>query len=118
MKNCFKDRSQSNVFVLQDKMALNGCNGCFLSADEDDDIVCQSKTAGSAEMIKVWNFWSIAGINCCLVIPEYVYVVHYSLILILLTCSISVVSMYFQSVWKIVWILIRLLPPKPVDLNL
>ena len=44
-------------------MALNGCNGCFLSADEDDDIVCQSKTAGSAEMIKVWHFWSIAGIN-------------------------------------------------------
>ena len=66
MKNCFKDWSQSNVFVLQDKMALNGCNGCFLSADEDDDIVCQSKTAGSAEMIKVWHFWSIAGINCCL----------------------------------------------------
>ena len=34
-------------------MALNGCNGCFLSVDEDGDIVCQSKTAGTTEMIKV-----------------------------------------------------------------
>ena len=38
---------------------------------------------------------------------EYFYVLHSFPISILLTCSILVVSMYFQSEWKTVWILIR-----------
>ena len=38
---------------------------------------------------------------------EYFYVLHSSPIFILLTCTKSVVSMYFHSEWKTVWILIR-----------
>jgi len=34
-------------------MALNGCNGFFLSTDEDEDVVCSSKAAGDKEMIRV-----------------------------------------------------------------
>ena len=41
------------TFLFQNKMALNGCNGCFISVDDDGDIVCQSKSAGPKEMIKV-----------------------------------------------------------------
>lgn len=47
------------ALTLQGKMALNGCNGCFLTVDEDDDIVCASKTAGDKEMIKVIEFYSM-----------------------------------------------------------
>ena len=36
----------------------------------------------------------------------------------LLTCSILVVSKYYQSEWKIVWILNRWLHQKPADLDL
>ena len=39
-------------------------------------------------------------------------------IFILLTCSIPVVSMYFQSESKTVWVLIRWLHEKPADLDL
>ncbi|KAJ8298433.1 hypothetical protein KUTeg_024964 [Tegillarca granosa] len=35
------------------KMALNGSNNCFLSVDEERDIVCKSKTAGNSEMLKI-----------------------------------------------------------------
>lgn len=34
-------------------MALNGSNNCFLSYDDDGDIVCNSKKAGESEMLKV-----------------------------------------------------------------
>ena len=49
---------------------------------------------------------------------DYLYVLHSSLIIILLTCRISVVRLYFQSEWKIVWILIRWLHQNPADLDL
>ncbi|XP_076446275.1 protein FRG1-like [Babylonia areolata] len=40
--------------VFQDgQMALNGCNNCFVSADDDGDIVCMSTTAGDEQMIKL-----------------------------------------------------------------
>ncbi|PVD35239.1 hypothetical protein C0Q70_06520 [Pomacea canaliculata] len=40
--------------VFQDgKMALSGCNNCFVSYDSDGDIVCQSSKAGPKEMIKL-----------------------------------------------------------------
>ena len=45
-------------------------------------------------------------------------VLHSFPILMLLTCSITVVIMYFQSGWKTVWILIRWLLQKPADLDL
>ena len=34
-------------------MALNGCNNCFMSYDDDGDIVCTNKKAGDREMIRV-----------------------------------------------------------------
>ena len=34
-------------------MALNGCNGAFVSAEEDGQIICRNRTAGAEEMIKV-----------------------------------------------------------------
>ena len=34
-------------------MALNGSNNCFMSYDDDGDIVCTSKKAGDNEMITV-----------------------------------------------------------------
>ena len=34
-------------------MALNGCNSCFVSADDDGNIVCTSSTAGEEQIIKV-----------------------------------------------------------------
>ena len=46
------------------------------------------------------------------------YVLHSSLIFILLTCSIPVVSMYFQAELKTVLTLIRWLYQKPADLDL
>ncbi|XP_022079542.1 protein FRG1-like [Acanthaster planci] len=40
--------------VFQDgKMALMGCNNCFLSCNQHDDIVVSSTTAGPEEMIKI-----------------------------------------------------------------
>lgn len=47
------NREQFEPVFQEDKMALNGCNGCFLSVDEDGDIVCQNKTVGPAEVIKI-----------------------------------------------------------------
>lgn len=40
--------------VFQDgKLALSGCNNCFLSYNEDGNIVCQSHTAGPKEMLRL-----------------------------------------------------------------
>ena len=50
--------------------------------------------------------------------PGYLYVLHSSPIVILLTCSIPDISMYFLSEMKTVWILIRWLHQKPSDLDL
>ena len=49
---------------------------------------------------------------------EYFYVLHSSPIFTLLTCTIPIASMFFQSEWKTVWIKIRWLCWKPVDLDL
>lgn len=32
---------------------MNGCNGRFISASEDDEIICSRSKAGDGEMIKV-----------------------------------------------------------------
>ncbi|KAL8621069.1 hypothetical protein ACOMHN_040594 [Nucella lapillus] len=46
--------------VFQDgRTALNGCNNCFLSANEDGDIMCSASTAGEDQMIKLRNNLSI-----------------------------------------------------------
>ncbi|XP_071787245.1 protein FRG1-like [Asterias amurensis] len=40
--------------VFEDgKLALMGCNSCFMSCNEQDDIVASSSTAGPAEMMKI-----------------------------------------------------------------
>ena len=70
---------------------------------------------------KVWFSHVGAYFKCLFFNPyhtEYFYVLHSSPIHILLTCSIPVVSMYFQSEWKTVWILVRWLPQKPAYLDL
>ena len=46
------------------------------------------------------------------VIMLNIYILHSSPVSIMLTCSIPVVNMYFQSEWKTVWILIRWLCQK------
>ncbi|KAL4230863.1 Protein frg1 [Mactra antiquata] len=46
-------KEQWEPVFQEGQMALNGCNGCFISADEDDDIVCSNKTASEKEMIKI-----------------------------------------------------------------
>lgn len=46
-------KEQWEPVFQEGKMALNGSNGCFLAADEDEDVVCVSKKAGDNEMIKI-----------------------------------------------------------------
>ncbi|KAK7489862.1 hypothetical protein BaRGS_00018884 [Batillaria attramentaria] len=46
-------REQFEPVFQEGKMALNGCNSCFVTCDEDGDIVCSSSTAGPQEMIKI-----------------------------------------------------------------
>uniref|UniRef100_T1JA96 Protein FRG1 homolog n=1 Tax=Strigamia maritima TaxID=126957 RepID=T1JA96_STRMM len=41
------------VVFQEGKMAIQGSNNCFLSCNEDADIVCQSKVAGDDEVLKV-----------------------------------------------------------------
>ena len=43
-------------WLLQNKTALNGSNGCFVSFDEDDDIVCSSKSVKEGEVLRVSQF--------------------------------------------------------------
>lgn len=45
-------REQFEPVFQGEEMAINGCNNCFLSCDEDGDIVCTSRTAGPGEMVK------------------------------------------------------------------
>ncbi|XP_048776125.1 protein FRG1 homolog [Ostrea edulis] len=46
-------REQWEPVFQEGKMALNGSNGKFLSANRDDEIVCLTSKAGEQEMIKV-----------------------------------------------------------------
>ncbi|XP_046569053.1 protein FRG1-like isoform X1 [Haliotis rubra] len=46
-------REQWEPVFQEGKMALNGFNGCFLSANEDGAIMCESRKAGPDEMIKI-----------------------------------------------------------------
>ncbi|XP_013394469.1 protein FRG1 [Lingula anatina] len=44
--------------IFQDgKLALLGCNDCFVGVDEEGDVVCKSKVAGESEIVKM---------RCCL----------------------------------------------------
>lgn len=47
------NKEQWEPVFEEGKMALNGYNGCFVSIDEDEDVVCISKIAGPNEMIKI-----------------------------------------------------------------
>ncbi|XP_063413167.1 protein FRG1-like [Mytilus trossulus] len=46
-------REQWEPVFQEGRMALNGSNNCFLSYDDDGDIVCNSKKAGESEMLKI-----------------------------------------------------------------
>lgn len=46
-------REQWEPVFQEGKMALNGSNNCFMSYDDDGDIVCTSKKAGDNEMITI-----------------------------------------------------------------
>lgn len=46
-------REQFEPVFQEGEVALNGCNNCFLSCDEDGNIVCTSRTAGRGEMVKL-----------------------------------------------------------------
>ena len=73
---------------------------------------CENKT-----LVKISKFTALSVlVNPCH--AEFLYVLHSFPILILLTYSIPVVSMYFQSKWKMLWILIRWLHKKPADQDL
>ena len=65
-----------------------------------------------------WISWSIRFNNVNPCHAEYLYVLHSSLIIILLTCRIPVVNLYFQSDWKTVRILIGWLRQNPADPDL
>lgn len=46
-------REQWEPVFQEGKMALNGSNNCFMSFNDDGDIVCTSKKAGEREMLKI-----------------------------------------------------------------
>ena len=71
-------------------------------------------------LICTWKYWFslVVMYGKCILTLDMLNVLHSYLIFILLTCRIPVVSMHFQSVWKTVRILIRLLHQKPADLDL
>jgi len=46
-------REQFEPVFQEGKVAINGCNSCFLSCDSEGDIVFTSRTAGPGEMIKL-----------------------------------------------------------------
>lgn len=46
-------REQFEPVFQEGKMALNGCNNCFVSANDEGDIVCTSSAAGPEHMIKL-----------------------------------------------------------------
>ncbi len=41
------------VWCLQGKLALLGCNSCFMSVDDVGDVMCENKTATDSEIIQV-----------------------------------------------------------------
>ncbi|KAK7097927.1 protein FRG1-like [Littorina saxatilis] len=47
------NREQFEPVFQEGKMALNGCNNCFMSVNEEGDVVCMSSTAGDEQMIKL-----------------------------------------------------------------
>ncbi|KAK3100345.1 hypothetical protein FSP39_018459 [Pinctada imbricata] len=46
-------REQWEPVIQEGKMALNGTNGKFMAPNDEDDIVCESSTAGDSEMLKI-----------------------------------------------------------------
>ncbi len=42
-----------HVSIFQGKVALLGCNDCFLSVTDDNEVLCENKTVGEKEIIKV-----------------------------------------------------------------
>ncbi|KAL5012503.1 hypothetical protein ScPMuIL_011054 [Solemya velum] len=46
-------REQWEPVFQESELALNGCNGRFLSVSKEGDVVCESKTAGTDQIIKI-----------------------------------------------------------------
>ena len=72
--------------------------------------------AADLNLIEVHFKQTVKDINAWHI--ENLYVLDSSAIFILFTCKIPVVTMYFQSQYKTVWILIIWLCQNPADLDL
>ena len=46
-------RTSLSRVLFQGKVALLGCNDCFMSVTRDNEVVCESRAVGEAEIIKV-----------------------------------------------------------------
>ena len=46
-------RTSLSRVLFQGKVALLGCNDCFMSVTRDNEVVCESRAVGEAETIKV-----------------------------------------------------------------
>ena len=94
-------------------------------------ILCKQTVETMIRRLVLWRLIWVCTVCLCptkrtlclyvgltIVMRNIFYAQHSSTIVMLLTCSIPVVSMYFQSERETVWILIRLLFLKPADLGL
>ncbi|GFN82274.1 protein frg1-like [Plakobranchus ocellatus] len=46
-------REQFEPVFQEGKLALNGCNNCFLTCDEDGELACSARTAGEGEFLRL-----------------------------------------------------------------